>query len=205
MEGTMSRYQIDPIGPDAFADLMKLEDDMFGHSGDGTLGAYYIRLCCDIFGDSCFIARVHGEPVGYLLAFVRGREVYVTTLALKEKYQGSRVIVLLLRALVNAVATRVDRCWFTVEEENKAARALHKRLGATELKFEPDYYGEGRGRIISCVEREAFFKLKRRFVRLGLVSAEAPEKATAEVAEVAPAAFAEMTRPSVPNVAAEAS
>jgi ribosomal protein S18 acetylase RimI-like enzyme len=194
----MSRYQIDPISPEDFPHLMQLEEDMFGGSGDGTLGAYYIRLCCDFFGDSCFIARVHGEPVGYLLAFVRGREVYVTTLALKPKYQGSRVIVLLLRALVNAVADRVDRCWFTVEEENKAARALHQRLGATELKFDPDYYGEGHGRIISCVDREAFFKLKRRFVRLGLVASDTPDTATAQVAEVAPAAFAAMTRATTP-------
>ena len=166
----MTRYNVRPLKSDDFDALMKLEEDMFGSYNDGTLGPYYVRLCCDFFGDSCFFAELDGRPIGYLLSFIRNREAYCTTVAIRPEYQGTRVLVQLLRAFVEVASEQVDVCWFTVEEDNKAARAMHKMLGATESEVRDDFYGPGRSRIVSRINRDAFEKVKARFVRLGLFS-----------------------------------
>lgn len=167
----MARYNVRQFQPDDFDTVMMLERKLFGDCEDGTLGAYYVRLCCDFFGDSCFLVEAEGEPVGYLLSFIKGREAYCTTLAILPAFQGSRVITRIIKAFVTAIMDRVDLCWFTVEADNKAARALHSMLGAREVGVRDDFYGEGRPRIVSCIDREAFEHLKGRFARLGLVDA----------------------------------
>lgn len=170
----MTRYAIRPLGPEDFSLLMQLEQEIFGDDEEGTLGPYYIRLCCEFFGDSCFLLEAGGAPAGYLLSFTKDRESYCTTLAIRPAFQGSRAVVQLLRAYVAAIADRVDVCWFTVEPGNEAARALHRMLGAKEVGVRDDFYGPGRGRIVSCIDRAAFETLRHRFAKLGLVSDAAP-------------------------------
>lgn len=165
----MSRYQVRPLESSDFQVLMDLEEQLFGDSSEGTLGAYDVRLCCDFFAESCFLLEVEGRPVGYLLSFLKGREVYCTTLGLLPQMRGTRGLVALLRAFVLKVADQVDCCWFTVEEDNQAARALHEMLGAREVESRPDFYGPGRARLISRIEREDVERLQARFLRLGLV------------------------------------
>lgn len=183
----MSRYAIRTLGPDDFDLLMNLEAEMFGHDEDGTLGAYYVRLCCEFFGDSCFLLQAGGEPAGYLLSFTKDRASYCTTLALRPRFQGSRAVVKLLHAYVAAIMDRVDVCFFTVEPGNEAARALHKMLGATEVGVRENFYGPGTTRIVSRIDREAFERLRHRFLKLGLVS-------TSSASEPRPAASREAVR-----------
>ncbi len=166
----MPRYNIRALKSEDFDALMRLEEDMFGSYNDGTLGPYYVRLCCDFFSDSCFLAEIEGRPIGYLLSFIRNREAYCTTVAIRPEYQGTRVLVQLLRAFVQVASEQADVCWFTVEDDNKAARAMHKMLGATESEVREDFYGPGRSRIVSRIERSSFEKLRNRFARLGLVA-----------------------------------
>lgn len=164
----MARYQVRPLRRDDFNAIMELEELLFGAKGEGVLGPYYVRLCCEFYADTCLLVEVEGKAVGYILSFVRDREAYCTTLAILDK---------------------ADSCWFTVQESNKAARALHAMLGAKEVEVREDFYGPGDARIVSRIERDAFEALRTRFERLGLVertpmSGQQPA-ASARMAEVA--------------------
>src|SRR5215471_7965985 len=110
----MSDYDVRALTPADFDDLLALEETLFGSRGEKTLGPYYVRLCCDFYGDTSFIARADGHPVGYILSFVRDREAYCSTLAIVPDYQRTRVVHYLIQAFIKAIAYRVDTLWFTV-------------------------------------------------------------------------------------------
>ena len=171
----MARYTLRSLCSADFDTLQRLEADVFGRCGDSLLGPYYVRLCCDFFQESCFLALDGSTPCGYLLCFLKGREAYCTTLAVLPAYQRTRVVVELLRALVQHLVPRVDSCWFTVEEDNVAARALHKALGATDTEVRRDLYGPGVARIVSRIDRAAFAALRTRYERLGLLGPDGGE------------------------------
>jgi ribosomal protein S18 acetylase RimI-like enzyme len=169
----MADYDVRPLEPSDFDCLMQLENELFGDKGEKTLGPFFIRLCCDFFNDTCFLAFYEGEPVGYILSFVRGREAYCSTLAIAPSHQRSRLVMRFVQAFVGAIASRVDSVWFTVHETNAEARALHATLGARETGRRDAYYGAGEPRILSRIDRVAFEKLRARMSRLGLLAQEA--------------------------------
>ena len=175
----MSRYTIRSLTSDDFAALAHLETSVFGAMGEAILCPHYLRLCTELFSESCFIAFDGDKPVGYLLSFVRGREACCTTLAVIPEYQRKRVTVELIGAFVRFIIDRVDLCWFTVKEDNAPARAVHAMLGAVEVGRRLDYYGPGDERIVSKIDRATFERMRAKYERLGFVP---PRAVAAEAA-----------------------
>lgn len=168
----MARYEIRPLCPDDYPTVMKLEDEVFGAAGEAVLGPYYIKLCCEFFAQSCLLALVDGEPAGYVLSFVRGRDAYCTTLAVVPRFQGSRVAIRLVGGLVAVLEPLVDACWFTVKQDNASARALHAALGAKDVEVRADFYWPGDERIISRIDRPGLEAARARLERLGVLKRE---------------------------------
>jgi ribosomal protein S18 acetylase RimI-like enzyme len=165
----MSHTTIRTLVTDDFATLAKLENDVFAAMGETVLCPHYLRLCTEIFSESCFLALDGERPVGYLLSFMRGREAFCTTLAVIPEYQRTRVTVQLIGTFVRHVADRVDVCWFTVKEDNAPARALHRMLGAVEVGRRTDYYGPGDERLVARIDRTIFEQMRDKYERLGFL------------------------------------
>jgi ribosomal protein S18 acetylase RimI-like enzyme len=173
----MSHYTIRTLVTDDFAALARLENDVFAAMGEAVLCPHYLRLCTEIFSESCFLALDGEQPVGYLLSFMRGREAFCTTLAVIPEYQRTRVTVQLIGAFVRHVVDRVDACWFTVKEDNAPARALHRMLGAVEVGRRTDYYGPGDERLVAKIDRAVFDQMRGKYERLGFLSPRTAEAA----------------------------
>jgi ribosomal protein S18 acetylase RimI-like enzyme len=173
----MNHYTIRSLTTDDFAALATLEKDVFGAMGEEVLCPHYLRLCTEIFAESCFIALDGDRPVGYLLSFTRDREVFCTTLAVIPEYQRTRVTLQLIGAFVRRIIDTAEVCWFTVKEDNAPARALHRMLGAIEVGRRVDFYGPGDERLVSKIDRATFERMRGKYERLGFVAARRAEAA----------------------------
>lgn len=160
----MTEIQIRTLRSEDFESLRQLEADIFGSAGYSVVSPHYLRLCTDFFADTCFLALVEGQPIGYILCFVRGREAYSTRLGVREEFQGTHVAMRLLGACISKlVENDCDLLWFTVKPDNTHARELYRKLGAVERGVRRDFLAPGDELIVGEADKQTLIQLDRRF------------------------------------------
>ncbi|MDY7226968.1 GNAT family N-acetyltransferase [Hyalangium rubrum] len=160
----MTEIQIRTLRGEDFESLRQLEADIFGSAGYAVVSPHYLRLCTDFFADTCFLALVDGQPIGYMLCFVRGREAYSTRLGVCEEFHGTGVAMRLIGACISKlVEDDYDLLWFTVKPDNTHARELYRRLGAVERAVRRDFLAPGDELIIGEVDKQTLIRLGQRF------------------------------------------
>lgn len=132
------------IRSDDYEKLQQMEAEIFGKAGYPLVGSYYLRVCTELFADSCFLAFANELPVGYVLTFVNGDVAYCTRLGVVDKHQGSSAAIQLIAATVDTLIRKnVRLLWFTVRPDNTHARKLYRKIGAVERGTRRDFFVPG--------------------------------------------------------------
>ena len=157
----MSDYDVRPLEPRDFDTLMALEQQLFGDKGEKTLGPFYVRLCCDFFSDTCFLA-LRRRRARRLLPLVRPRPRGV----LLDARHRAGAPALAPRLPVRAVVRRRDRVAgrhrvvHGPRVERRRARPPRDARRARDRACTTAYFGPGEPRIVSRIDRVAFEKLR---------------------------------------------
>jgi ribosomal protein S18 acetylase RimI-like enzyme len=160
----MAEYEIRTLRSEDFETLRQLEADIFGGAGYSVVSPHYLRLCTDFYADTCFLALGDGQPIGYLLCFVRGREAYGTRLGVREEFQGTGAAMRLIGACISKlVENDYDLLWLTVKPDNTHARELYRKLGAVERGVRRDFLAPGDELIVDEVDKQALIRLAQKF------------------------------------------
>jgi ribosomal protein S18 acetylase RimI-like enzyme len=159
----MTPYQVRTLCSDDFEALRQLEADIFGGAGYALLCPHYLRLCTEVYADTCFLMLADGRPIAYLLCVVRDLEAYCPRLGVRAEFQGTRAAMLLIAALIATLVERhFDICWFTVRPDNTHARALYRRIGATERGTRRNFFASGDELIVQQLDQQAMERLHLR-------------------------------------------
>lgn len=147
---------IRPIRSDDYEVLQALEAEIFGKAGYPLVGSYYLRVCTELYAQSCFLALVAGRPVGYILTFLNDRVAYSTRLGVLDEHQGTGAAIQLIATTIELlVRQNFDVCWFTVKPGNAHARKLYQRIGAIERGTRQDFFAPGDELILLELDRQA--------------------------------------------------
>jgi ribosomal-protein-alanine N-acetyltransferase len=100
-----------------------------------------------VFG---FCARAMGRakapPAGFVLARLAGGEGEILTLAVARSHRGQGLGRQLMEAVMRRLyADRAEVLFLEVDERNRPAIALYRRLGFAEVGRRPGYYRDGQG------------------------------------------------------------
>ena len=108
---------------------------------------------CEQPGNACYIALEGDEPAACLLCFVRGRDAYCSTIAVRADLARAGAVSDLLGRFCEDVLGRIDTCWISVSEDHPAARALRKMLGAAGIGVRIVYTGPHESHITARIDR----------------------------------------------------
>jgi len=149
---------------DDYETLHQLEAAIFGQAGYPPVCSYYLRVCTELFPDSCFLALVDGRPVGYNLTFVNGGVAYGTRLGVLDQYQGTGAAIQLIAAMIAMLVKKdVDICWATVKPNNTHARQLYRKIGAIERETRQNFFVPGDELIFLEMDRSALQRFNEEY------------------------------------------
>lgn len=107
---------------------------------------YCNLIQCDHFADTCVVAELNGEVVGWISAYVMPNDpdtLFVWQVAVSEKARGMGLGTLMLSAILNrAECDDVERIQTTITSDNEASWALFRKFGKTQgstLDIQPYY------------------------------------------------------------------
>lgn len=107
---------------------------------------YCNLIQCDHFADTCVLAEVHGDVVGWISAYVMPNDpetLFVWQVAVSEQMRGAGLGALMLKAILGRDACKgVRRLQTTITSENEASWALFRKFGrlqGTTLDVQPYY------------------------------------------------------------------
>ncbi len=144
------------IRSDDYETLQELEAEIFGKAGYPLVGSYYLRVCTELYAESCFLALIAGRPVGYILTFLNDGIAYSTRLGVIDQHQGTGAAIQLIAATIDMLVKKdFDVCWFTVKPNNVHARKLYHRIGAIERGTRQDFFAPGDELILLELDRTA--------------------------------------------------
>ncbi|HZM35126.1 MAG TPA: GNAT family N-acetyltransferase [Burkholderiales bacterium] len=105
----------------------------------------------ECFGETSFIARDNGAPIGGVLACVnqsRPQDLYIDQVAVDPAWRGHGVTKVLLEAVESAARScGCTRVWLCTDPLNPAVRAWPP-LGFTSLGLRRDFKGPGKDREV---------------------------------------------------------
>lgn len=107
---------------------------------------YCNMIQCDHFSDTCTLAELNGEVVGWVSAYVMPNDpetLFVWQVAVSEKARGMGLGALMLQAILDREVCRdVARLQTTITADNDASWALFRKFGKTQngkLDVQPYY------------------------------------------------------------------
>ncbi|OAN67810.1 diaminobutyrate acetyltransferase [Sulfitobacter sp. EhC04] len=94
---------------------------------------YCNMIQCDHFAETCVLAELKGEVVGWVSAYVMPNDpetLFVWQVAVSEKARGTGLGTLMLQAIANRDACdEVTRLQTTITADNEASWALFRKFG----------------------------------------------------------------------------
>lgn len=94
--------------------------------------AYCYIMLCEYFGDTCFVAEVDGEIVGFVSAFSRPNDpevLFVWQIAVSIAYRGKGIADSLLRELITSHSCQSARyIETTITPDNQPSQRLFAKL-----------------------------------------------------------------------------
>lgn len=143
---------VDPLDAGHTHDMASLHRETF--SRPWTDGEFHDMLAQQtVFG---FVSRElrwgKGRILGFVLARAAAGEAEILTISVTPDWQGHGIGRKLMDAVLSrAHGDRVESVFLEVDETNRPAVALYRRLGFFEVGGRPDYYRDKAGRKTSAL------------------------------------------------------
>jgi ribosomal-protein-alanine N-acetyltransferase len=105
-----------------------------------------LRQFFDLFGDLLVVAERDGTVIGYALGGRSSDSGWILGVAVEPSMQGGGVGRALTEALLDRLNSQTTSV--TVHPDNTRAVTLYRRLGFEQVGLEPEYFGEGKPRLL---------------------------------------------------------
>ena len=145
---TSGNAHLRPVAEDDLADLEILDKEVFKNDAYSML---YLKSQYLMFHRTWWVAEYEDDLAGYALVCPNSyNEAWLMGLAVRERYQGKGLGVLLMqRAMKLMMDAHVSDAYITVRPDNNAAYHLYQRFGFIQQGDErPNYYGNGEPRKV---------------------------------------------------------